>query len=144
MNYELLPAARRDIKAIFRLNKELIDRYEDVARINYSKVMKLVQSGVKERIGEYERITCGGETAGYLLVTEKPDCLELEDLFLYPKFQNRGIGTAIVRSVIEHTNKPVTLYVFIKNTGALNLYERLGFQISETVHETRYKMIYRR
>ncbi len=141
MKYALSPVSRRDIKAIFGLNKELIDRYENVTEINYAKVMKIIRNGIKERIGEYKKIVCGGETAGYLLISERADCAELEDLFLYPDFQNKGIGTAIVKDIIANTQKPVFLYVFVKNDGAVRLYRRLGFEIAETVGKTRYKMI---
>lgn len=144
MNYTLSPAAQSDVKAIFRLNKELIDKYEDVGKINYAKVMKLVHKGITERIAEYRRIVCNGKNAGYMLVTERPDRTELEDLFLYPMFQNKGIGTAILRKILEESEKPVTLYVFVRNEGAMRLYTRLGFEISETVRETRYKMVYKR
>lgn len=143
MNYTLSPAAQSDVKAIFRLNKELIDKYEDVGKINYAKVIKQVCKDIKEHIDEYRRIVCGGEIAGYMLVAERPEFTELEDLFLYPMFQNKGIGTAILRKILEESEKPIILRVFVKNEGALRLYTRLGFEISETVHETRYKMVYK-
>lgn len=143
MNFTILPAARSDVKEIFRLNKELIDKYEDIEKINYAKVMKQVRKDVKEHIAEYRRIVCGGEIAGYMLVVERPDRTEIEDLFLYPMFQNKSIGTAILRKILEESEKPVTLCVFVKNKGALRLYTRMGFEISETVHETRYKMVYK-
>lgn len=144
MDFTLSPADRSDAKEIFRLNRELIDRYENVARIDYAKVMKIVQSGIKEHIREYQRIMRGGETAGYLHVTENPDSFELEDLFLYPKFQNRGIGTAIMQKILASSQKPVLLYVFVRNEGAVRLYKRLGFEVVETVKETRYRMVYKR
>lgn len=143
MNFTILPAARSDVKEIFRLNKELIDKYEDIGKINYAKVMKQVRKDIKEHIDEYRRIVCGGEIAGYMLVAERPDRTEIEDLFLYPMFQNKGIGTAILRKILEESEKPIILRVFVKNEGALRLYTRLGFEISETVHETRYKMVYK-
>lgn len=144
MNFTILPAAQSDVKAIFRLNKELIDKYENIVKIDYTKVMKLVHKGITERIAEYRRIVCNGKNAGYMLVTEHPDRTEIEDLFLYPMFQNKGIGTAILRKILEESEKLVTLYVFVRNESALRLYTRLGFEISETVRETRYKMVYKR
>ncbi len=37
-------------------------------------------------------------------------------------------------------NKPVMLYVFIKNERAISLYERLGFEVSKTINDSRYIM----
>ena len=33
------------------------------------------------------------------------------------------------------------LYVFIRNTGAWKLYQRLGFEIREKIHDSRYIMV---
>ena len=35
---------------------------------------------------------------------------------------------------------PIFLYVFMRNTGAVRLYERMGFRVREKVGETRYIM----
>lgn len=140
----LLPAARRNIKEIFRLNKELIDKYENLAAINYRRVLKIVKRGISSRIGEYRRIISEGKTAGYFLVTKKPEFWELEDLFIYPEYQNKGIGTAVLNDIISAADKPIALFVFTKNEGARRLYERLGFEIDSVYHETRYRMILRK
>lgn len=142
MDFTLSRADKNDIDPIFRLNKELIDKYEDTAQINYTRVLEIVENDIREHIAEYQRIICGGQTAGYLLALEKNDHTELDDLFLYPNFQNHGIGTEIINKIINNFKKPIFLHAFIKNEGAVRLYKRLGFEIVETVHKTRYKMKY--
>lgn len=143
MDFTLSPAARSDVKPIFLLNKEIIDKYENITKIDYPKVMKIVRNGIKEHIHEYQRIMCGNVLAGYLLVERSEDKTELDDLFLYPEFQNKGIGTAIIQSITANSDNPVYLFVFIGNEGAVRLYKRLGFEIVETVKETRYRMAYK-
>ena len=66
----------------------------------------------------------------------KPDWIE--DLFVEPAHQNQGIGTQVVRDIIEQTApQPLMLYVFTQNTDAVRLYERLGFVFSQEVGTTR-------
>lgn len=144
MKYSLSPAVHSDVKPIFLLNKEIIDKYENITKINYHKVMKIVRNGIKQHIHEYRRIMCGNATAGYLLVERSADKTELDDLFIFPEFQNKGIGTAIIKNIIANSESPVYLFVFIGNEGAVRLYKRLGFEIVETVNETRYRMVYKR
>jgi ribosomal protein S18 acetylase RimI-like enzyme len=59
---------------------------------------------------------------------------------ILPAFQGRGVGTAIVRDLVEEARAqdlPVTLQVLKENPGARRLYERLGFAVTgenETSH----------
>ncbi|HLM00911.1 MAG TPA: GNAT family N-acetyltransferase, partial [Pyrinomonadaceae bacterium] len=63
---------------------------------------------------------------------EKKDETALVSIRLLPEFQNRGIGTKLIKDVLAASiakNKPVRLQV-LKINPARNLYERLGFEIS--------------
>jgi ribosomal protein S18 acetylase RimI-like enzyme len=53
----------------------------------------------------------------------------LKFIEVLPEYQNQGIGTAVIKSVLEqahHTGRPVGLQV-LKVNPARSLYERLGF-----------------
>ncbi|MBD2121193.1 N-acetyltransferase [Trichocoleus sp. FACHB-262] len=69
--------------------------------------------------------------------------LYLGNLLILPKFQNRGIGTLILQSILDQgqaSNLPVQLQV-LKQNPAKRLYERLGFiSVGET--KTHYIMQY--
>lgn len=144
MKYTLSPARSDDIETVFRLNKELIDKYENTDVIDYQAVLRQVRGGIEQNIHNYQRVMCAEETAGYVLVENHPDRTELDDLFLFPKFQNKGIGTALIQDIIKVSQKPVFLFVFIENKGAVRLYGRLGFKIIETFRGSRYRMRYER
>jgi ribosomal protein S18 acetylase RimI-like enzyme len=53
------------------------------------------------------------------------------------RYQNRGIGTEVLRRCIREQLKPLTLCVFTKNTGAIALYSRMGFRVTERISNTR-------
>jgi GNAT superfamily N-acetyltransferase len=57
------------------------------------------------------------------------------DIALLPKFQNQGLGTSILKDIIEYAKvieQPITIHVESFNP-AMELYKRLGFQkVSET------------
>jgi ribosomal protein S18 acetylase RimI-like enzyme len=46
----------------------------------------------------------------------------------------------VVQRCCGMTEMPVYLYVFQKNEGAVRLYRRLGFEIIQTVGNSRYIM----
>ena len=135
------PAQPEDIDQIYLLCKELIQTYEQPDAIDFPKVLRWVRQKLETSIGEYVVIHADGQKAGdYHFYRNEDSLLELDDLYLFPPFQNQGIGTAVIQKCCASTTKPIQLYVFARNTRAVALYERLGFQITETVHQTRYIM----
>ena len=135
------PAQPEDIDQIYLLCKSLIQTYERVDAIDLPKVLRWVRQKLETSIGEYMVIHADGQKAGYYHFYRNEDgLLELDDLYLFPPFQNQGIGTAVIQKCCASTTEPIQLYVFARNTRAVALYERLGFQIVETIHQTRYIM----
>ena len=135
-----------DVEKIFQLQKELIERYEDLSSINCEKVFAWCKKKIQVTMQDYRRIMIKKELAGYFaLHKEASGEWELDDLYLFPQFQNQGIGTQVVRDIIEQTTpQPLMLYVFTQNTGAVRLYERLGFVFSQEVGTTRIILRYHR
>lgn len=77
-------------------------------------------------------IVVDGLRAGIVRIVEHEDAIALEQIEVLPEFQGKGIGTALVDSLIERsrlTGKRIDLSVFVTNVGARRLYERLGFQV---------------
>src|SRR5215204_5905514 len=75
---------------------------------------------------------------GYFWVIEKESEILLASIRLSNEFQNKGIGTQIIRNLIAKSSKPVSLRV-LKVNPARKLYERLGFVIKEET-KTHYLM----
>lgn len=138
------PADTSDLDALFAFNKELIDQYEDLSQIPYQKVLAWVRQKLEQQIQEYTCILADGQKAGYYHFSPMDsDTMELDDLYLFPAFRGHGIGTAVIQKCCAETSQPILLYVFQKNTGAIALYQRMGFQIqctTQNVSSTRYIM----
>ena len=79
--------------------------------------------------GHYSIIEDEGDDVGAVAIERAADHVQLEQLYVVPAFQNRGIGTGLVRRLIaesERTGKPLRLRVLAVNP-ARTLYEREGF-----------------
>lgn len=76
-------------------------------------------------------IECGGQDIGFYNgeVLENGN-YDVGNICIIPEFQGRGIGTRILKDIIEaNSNHDITIQYFKQNpVGAL--YERLGFHIS--------------
>lgn len=137
MKLEYRAAEEGDTEQIFQMSRENIDQYEDTNTIDYEKVLAWMRRKIENCIGEYVRVLCNTKTAGYYRTHQGNGKVELDDLYLFPAFQNCGIGTAVITRCLAETERPVFLYVFTRNVRAMALYRRLGFQVTEQVGKTR-------
>jgi len=83
---------------------------------------------------DYQLILFDGKPAGRLWVARTPEQIRLLDIAVLPEFQNRKIGTYLLRNLIresEETGTPLRHMIFKLNTGARRFYERLGFRLIE-------------
>lgn len=84
--------------------------------------------------GNFEIIEVAGVRVGCLRCAPGEDHLRLVRLALLPEWQGRGIGSAVLRLVIQRAaalSVPVRLRVMINNP-ARRLYERFGFTVYQT------------
>ena len=133
-------AEKVDMETIYKLSEELIYKYEDIASIDLERVLAWVKKKIEDNICEYTCIFADGKKAGYYRVHTENEETEIDDLYLLPEYQRQGIGTSVIQKCCAESALPVFLYVFVKNQDAIRLYKRLGFEIAETVRETRYIM----
>lgn len=130
-----------DIERIYRLCKQLIDDYENVDSLDYDRVLKWVRRKIEGSIDEYTAVHIADKKAGYYHFYQNEDgAYELDDLYIFPEYQNQGIGSSVILKCCTAVNAPVMLYVFTKNKKAISLYQRLGFKITQTVNGSRYIM----
>jgi ribosomal protein S18 acetylase RimI-like enzyme len=75
-------------------------------------------------------IEVDGEPAGRLYVHRGPRDIRIMDIALAPGFRGRGIGGALLRSLIDEASasgRKLSIHVEVNNP-ARRLYERLGFR----------------
>ena len=128
-------AEQRDLPLLFALNKALIEKYEDLTTIDLPRVLSWVEKNLQAHLGDFRRVLYDGELAGFFCLCNG----EIDSLFILPEFQNKGIGSEVIRHC-QRLSPAMFLYVFRKNTGAVELYKRMGFQVTKEVGTTRYIM----
>jgi len=79
----------------------------------------------------YNVILVDDQRAGRIWVGSDDEQIRLLDIALLPQFQNRGVGTALLRRLIQEAarqDKVLRHMVFVLNNNAERFYERLGFK----------------
>lgn len=81
-------------------------------------------------LAQYYIIEQGGQPVGRMIVDRSEETILLMDIALLPGYRNKGLGTALIRGLLneaDRAHRPVRLHVETFNP-ALHLYERLGFR----------------
>lgn len=79
-------------------------------------------------------ITYHGKLIGTIATIESEDCIEIGQFFILPDYQNKGIGTHLLKNILDKADqlgRNVTLK-FLRNNPVKSLYVRNGFRIVDT------------
>ncbi len=117
-----------DAPVIYGFCKETVDKYEDISSFDYEKAMDWVKRKIEKTISEYTRIYKDGELCGYFCFRPDGEKYELDDFYISEDKRGQGIGTYVLEKCLSDVDKTVYLYVFKKNTVALNMYIKHGFK----------------
>jgi ribosomal protein S18 acetylase RimI-like enzyme len=82
-------------------------------------------------VDDVQIITLERRNVGWVQADETASEVFLQQLFVLPEYQGRGIGSRVLQTLLKHWEsraKPVVLNV-LKNNPARRLYERHGFTV---------------
>jgi ribosomal protein S18 acetylase RimI-like enzyme len=132
MRTVLRPAVPEDFEYCATLYFSGMQKYVDELNLDRAAYV----AGFRERweVSQVRMVTLGGADIGWLQCATGEGAVFLGQLFVAPAFQRQGIGTELVKHLIEEAARAglaVTLGV-VKTNPALRLYRRLGFR---TTHE---------
>lgn len=68
------------------------------------------------------------EIIAYLYYSEIYERVEINNIEVQEKYRNMGIGTELLKRLIEMTSKSISLEVRINNYSAIKLYKKFNFQ----------------
>jgi GNAT superfamily N-acetyltransferase len=137
----LRPARPQDFDYCARLYFEGMDSI--IKALNLNQDAQVADFRQRWDVGPVRIITLDEADIGWLQSFVKDDALFLGQLFVDGALRRQGVGTEVVKGLIEEAaraSRAVTLGV-VKTNPDLRLYERLGFR---TTHEDVRKFYMRR
>ena len=120
-----------DFKFLYNLHREALMPYIDLTW-GWEEEWQLDYFRERFDPGTRKIIQFKGEDIGCISVQDQKDALFIAYIAILPIYQSRGIGSHLIREVIweaENRNIPVRIHT-LKVNPVLELYERLGFQIT--------------
>ena len=78
---------------------------------------------------------------GTIRIVSNEDCFDIEQFYILPEYQNKGIGSDLLKNILENANKAglLTKLAVLKINPAISLYHRHGFEIVDS-NEYQYLM----
>ena len=139
--YKLVKASKKDIPRLIKYKKDIIYMYsKDLAEDERNKIDEYVITSVNESLKDYLNIIINDKIIGSILITDLKEGKLLDEIYLEKEFRNIGIGTDIIREMLEK-NRNIYLWVYKENEKSISLYKRLGFIIVDET-DSRYYMKY--
>lgn len=138
------PAAPEDFNFLYALHRAVMRVYVEEVFGPWDEAWQQAHYRRDHPIHQLRVIQRDGQDVGMLYVEERTEEIFLVSLEVLPAFQRRGIGSAVIRELIEaaaRLGKPVALQVLKNNILARNLYQRLGFGVTGD-NDTHYIMAY--
>jgi ribosomal protein S18 acetylase RimI-like enzyme len=129
MKYTLRPLEAKDKEFLRNLNERC---YKDVVICQFGEWDTDLQQEFFEKKWEpdkFQAICTQDGDVGAISVWEEENVLHLSEILVDPTFQNRGLGTEVLKTVLETATSKhikVRLQVLHENK-ARHLYRRLGF-----------------
>ena len=141
--YKLENASIKDIERIKKYKLNTIFEYaKDLNKEAVEKINNYVNKTISNQIFEYKNIVLNNIIVGSFLITKNENGLLLDEIFIEEQYRNKGIGTSIIKDVVSKSNSNVYLWVYKDNIKAVNLYNKIGFNIKEET-DIRYYMEYK-
>ncbi len=113
--------SQEDYKRIYELGGLLHENYKNVYNLN-----ELLTKG-------YFKILCyekNNKLIGFLSYTKIDDMVDLLDVVVDPKYRRQKVATNLIDYMITNLDPADKIYLEVstKNTSAISLYEKFGFE----------------
>jgi ribosomal protein S18 acetylase RimI-like enzyme len=138
----LRKATADDVEFAFQIKKAAFQIYiEKVWGWDEKEQRKIHKRRFDEQ--EFKIIQVSGADVGLLSLIRDDNFLKLNQIFILPKFQGKGIGKKCMEKIItvaDNKNRPIQLRVLKVNKRVIDFYYRLGFyKISESNTHIRFE-----
>ena len=134
MNFTLRPATADDSEWLYAVRQATMRTYVEEMFGFWDEAAQRERFLIPSELANMQIITVDQRPTGLLHVERSAAGIFLANIQIQPQFQNRGLGTAVVRTLLaegQARGKPVWLQVLKVNPAAGALYARLGFVVRD-------------
>lgn len=130
-------ATEADVPALLSLVERTMRGYVEASLGRWDEDLARAAILTSLADGSWQVLTLDGAPLGVMAVSDGPDDVWLDELFLEPAVHRQGWGTRLIREVLDAAHargRPVRLRV-LRSNPAQRLYARLGFVVEQASPE---------
>ena len=108
--------------------QEILPLYESVGWVNYTKRPPMLQEAYLHSLKIYAAYVENKLVGIIRVVGDGSSVVFIQDLLIYPEYQRQGIGTALLKMIMEEYRDVYQLHLLTENTEkTIAFYKSLGF-----------------
>ena len=108
--------------------QEILPLYESVGWINYTKNPRMLKDAYLHSLRTYAAYVDNKLVGVIRVVRDGFSVVFVQDLLVYPEYQGQGIGTALLKKIMEEYHGVYQLHLLTDNTEkTVAFYKSLGF-----------------
>ena len=108
--------------------QEILPLYESVGWVSYTKRPKMLQEAYLHALKIYAAYVENKLVGIIRVVGDGSSVVFVQDLLVYPEYQRQGIGTALLKRIMEDYRGVYQLQLLTENTEkTIAFYKSLGF-----------------
>jgi ribosomal protein S18 acetylase RimI-like enzyme len=138
--YEIIPISQKDYEFGFNIKRKVFKEYVEKTWGKWNEEEQLISYKNSFKLENNYIIVIENKKIGWLNYEELDSIIKINQIFIIPEYQNKGIGTNIINEIIEkgrQNKKTITLRVLKVNEKALKLYKKMSFIVNEE-NDTHY------
>ena len=143
MKIKFAPVSLNDLQVLFELHSISMSSIVDKV-FGWDEGRQRAMFCDKFSTTDHFWILLDEESVGAIRLKELPGLLEIRSLEIYPRYHNQGIGTALIKHLIQRAHyEKINLFLrAFQINPAINLFMRMGFKIYDE-NDTHFMLIYR-
>ena len=110
------------------IEQEILPLYESVGWANYTQKPQMLKEAYLNSLKSYAAYVDNKLVGIIRVVGDGASVVFVQDLLVYPQYHRQGIGTALLKKIMEEYNGVYQLHLLTENTEkTIAFYKSLGF-----------------
>ena len=123
---------------LYAIQKQYFLHYEDPTLVDMHATLQQLKRNLQANITSYSTVIWEENVVAYYHIVEDYDLYwNLTFLYVLPKYRKQGIGEKILEHLLQITDDPIRVNLYLKDYMLVDFFESHQFQIKKILSKSR-------